>query len=156
MTKTTRVTYETCPIEEECWECDHCGSLVDEDEINTVVYAEGDQAENTGQTRHEHTLTDATSEHMCEDCLGLRHAHSIEVENEYYRNWWRGTRKHLAWVTLTIVPFLLGISTQLFMPVTNAESLLGAYFGAMTVAVTTALIGGASFGFILLLIEENT
>jgi len=175
MTKRTVTDFETVRVEEEQWECDHCEALVDEDEIHTAVYLSGDQipddasvvehdrsyfnsdlVEHDGSVVGYDDVTHRESKHLCEDCLQLREANQIRETKQYYRSWWRGTRKHLAWLTITIVPFLLGLSADMIAPLTRFDGIFTQHVGGMMTAVMFAIAGGIATVVLLIAIPDRS
>jgi len=154
MTKRTVTDFETVRVEEEQWECDHCEALVDEDDIHTAVYVSGDQLLHDESVVHSDDATHVESKHLCEDCLQLREANQIRETKQYYRSWWRGTRKHLAWLTITIVPFLLGLSADMIAPLTRFDGIFTQHVGGMMTAVMFAIAGGIATVVLLIAIPD--
>ena len=154
MTKRTVTDFETVRVEEEQWECDHCEALVDEDDIHTAVYVSGDQLLHDESVVHSDDATHVESKHLCEDCLQLREANKIRETKQYYRSWWRGTRKHLAWLTITIVPFLLGLSADMVAPVTRFDGIFARHIGGVMTAVMFAVAGGIGTVVFLIAIPD--
>lgn len=152
MTKRTVTDFETVRVEEEQWECDHCEALVDEDDIHTAVYVSGDQLLHDKAVVHSHDATHVESKHLCESCLQLREANQIRETKQYYRSWWRGTRKHLAWLAITIVPFMLGLSTDLLAVHSSATSTVGQYIAGAVGAMVVAAVAGVAFVLLVILL----
>jgi len=142
MTKRTVTDFETVRVEEEQWECEHCERLVDEDEIHTAVYVSGDQLLHDESVVHYDDATHVESKHLCESCLQLREANKIRETKQYYRSWWRGTRKHLAWLAITIGPFLLGLSADIIASLTFLDGVFAQHVGGLVTAVLFAVAGG--------------
>jgi hypothetical protein len=156
MTKRTVTDFETVRVEEEQWECNHCERLVDEDDIHTAVYVSGDQLPHDESVVHYDNATHVESKHLCESCLQLREANQIRETKQYYRSWWRGTRKHLAWLTITIVPFLLGLSADMIAPLTRFDGIFTQHVGGMMTAVMFAIAGGIATVVLLIAIPDRS
>jgi hypothetical protein len=143
MTQITVTEYQTTETEVQKYECDHCGVVVEANEINTVGYVQGDPRETA-------RFSDRSVErkHLCEGCIGLRKALEIRERKDYYRTWWNETRRKIAWLAFIVPAFMLGVAYRILLAHGSAETLAGKVLGS-TIVFFFLLVTG-SFGLVWL------
>lgn len=164
MTEVEITEYKTIEETKQRYECDHCGTVVDDTELTTVLYFEGEappasafvDEQEYGQRIIPRDLENVADEleDRCSECAGLRDAIRIREEQDQLEARWAGIRSVAVNKAALVIAFLFGIQTILMTGYVSPEGSataiatelgLGA-IGAIAVTLGVIIVLATVFG----------